>query len=124
MLMRIVSQSGYIDLPYELVGLSLGKKRDNSIYCIYAHSQVINLNNCPMAKYSTEKKAIKAMKMVREAYMGLPVVFQNTNIDDSVLESFKNHNVVLLNSYDNQQSKVEYVNSGIFQFPKDDEIEV
>ena len=122
--MRIVSQDEMIDVPYELVGLSITSVEAINRHSIVIHSQALDARPCTMATYSTEEKALKVMEMVREAYMGLPVVFQNANIDDSVLESFKNHNVVLLKSYEEPQSKVEYVNSGIFQFPKDDEVEV
>lgn len=121
--MRIISQDGTIDIPYDRYVISTNMQDSKEII---AWSDVnISSDDCiVLANYSSSEKSFNAMKMVREAYMGLPVVFQNTNIDDSVLESFKNHNVVLLKSYDNPQSKVEYVNSGIFQFPKDDEIEV
>lgn len=120
--MRICSQNGMVDVPYEQVVLEICDQNNKQEYVIYAYTN--NPRPYFIATYSTKEKAIKAMEMVREAYMGLPVVFQNANIDDSVLESFKNHNVVLLKSYNEPQSKVEYVNSGIFQFPKDDEIEV
>lgn len=121
--MRIVSQDGMVDVPYERVVIRMLENPFNVVIsALFEREDYIK--DIVMGYYSTKEKALKVMKMVREAYMGLPVVFQNANIDDSVLESFKNHNVVLLKSYDEPQSKVEYVNSGIFQFPKDDEIEV
>lgn len=37
-----------------------------------------------MAKYSSKQRAIKAMKILHEAYTGMPVIFQNVHLDDSV----------------------------------------
>lgn len=111
--MRIVSQDGTIDLPYELVGLSLGKKCDNSIYYIYAHSQVIDLKNCHMAKYSTEEKAIKVMKMVREA-CNKRSLMEMTYSDGNLSKLCKTIG----------EEELADICSNVFQFPKDDEIEV
>lgn len=59
--MRIISQDGYYDLPYEQTVLSRGVKT------IYADA--VNVENIIIAIYSTEEKAIKAMEMCREKYL-------------------------------------------------------
>ena len=59
--MRIISQDGHYDIPYEQTVLSRGSK------AIYADA--VNVENIIIASYSSEEKAIKAMKMCREEYL-------------------------------------------------------
>lgn len=59
--MRIISQDGTIDLPYEQVIIT---RHDKSIY-LMEHLT----NDVEIAKYSTEEKADKAMEELRYAYM-------------------------------------------------------
>lgn len=81
--------------------------------------------NSLIATYSTEAKAIKAMEMLREAYIGMPIVMQNVAILEDLATEFERLNKcgVMIRA-DNQPSKVEFINNSIFQFPQDDEIEV
>lgn len=58
--MRIISQDGYCDLPYEQTALCVSGK---TIYADFA-----SLENVVMAIYFSEEKAIKAMEMCREYY--------------------------------------------------------
>lgn len=76
-------------------------------------------------KYSSKEKAYKAMEMLREAYIGMPIVMQNVDISDDVAKEFerlKKFGVMV--RAENQPSKVDFINNAIFQFPQDDEIEV
>ena len=58
--MRIISQNGTIDVPYEHTTLiRVGTE-------IYLSS--IKLRDTLIAKYSTEEKAVKAMEMCRRYY--------------------------------------------------------
>lgn len=58
--MRIISQDGTIDVPYEHTTLiRVGAE-------VYLSS--IKLRDTLIAKYSTEEKAIKAMEMCRKKY--------------------------------------------------------
>lgn len=58
--MRIISQDGTIDVPYEHTTLiRVGTE-------IYLSS--IKLRDTLIAKYSTEEKAVKAMEMCRKKY--------------------------------------------------------
>jgi hypothetical protein len=59
--MRIISQDGTIDLPYEQVIIT---RHDKSIY-LMEHLT----NDVEIAKYSTEEKAKEAMEELRMAYM-------------------------------------------------------
>lgn len=59
--MRVISQDGTIDLPYEQVIIT---RNDKSIY-LMEHLT----NDVEIAKYSTEEKADEAMEELRVAYM-------------------------------------------------------
>jgi len=124
--MRVISQDGTIDIPYENSSLS--------VFCVgYVEPKrtlICCRNSClkeeeKIAEYSTTKKAIKAMEMLREAYIGMPIVMQNVAISEDLATEFERLNKcgVMIRA-DNQPSKVEFINNSIFQFPQDDEIEV
>lgn len=59
--MRVISQDGTIDLPYEQVIIT---RHDKSIY-LMEHLT----NDVEVAEYSKEEKAKKAMEELRYAYM-------------------------------------------------------
>lgn len=65
--MRIISQDGTIDVPYEMVVI---QRFRNAIYFLNRNlTGVENLvSDITLAEYSTEAKAIKAMKMLRKQY--------------------------------------------------------
>lgn len=67
--MRIISQNGKIDFPYESFSLSITK--DN---CIVATRDTIasisEISISVIAQYSTEEKAKKAMEMLHRAFVG------------------------------------------------------
>ena len=65
--MRVISQGGEIDVPYDL--FVFGITIDNCVTAI--RDSVVRPYECTngfMAKYSTKEKAIKAMEMLRIAY--------------------------------------------------------
>lgn len=94
--MRIISQNGQIDLPYNRImlcveGVLVTARNDGNQYLI--------------GKYFTEEKAIKAMEMCREKYL-------------SIME--------LDGGYDATVGYVQpnyWVLPRVFQFPKDEEVE-
>lgn len=98
--MRVVSQDGKIDMPYEMVGIFRFKAE---IYFLNRNlTGVIPLDDdVRLATYSTKEKAIKAMEMLREAYLLKAEIHSDYNC---------HHYKVTLNK--------------VFQFPQDDEIEV
>lgn len=122
--MRVISQDGTIDIRYE--NFAFGITLDN---CIVASR---NLAASPqellcgkMAKYSSKEKALKAMEILREAYIGMPIVMQNVDVSEDVAKEFERlKECGIMVRAENQPSKVDFINNAVFQFPQDDEIEV
>ena len=122
--MRVISQDGTIDMPYEEVIIQRFKSR---IYFLNKNLTGVESlsDDMQIAEYSTEAKAIKAMEMLREAYVGMPIVMQNVDISDDVAKEFERlKKCGVMVRTENQPSKVDFINNAIFQFPQDDEIEV
>lgn len=126
--MRVISQIGEIDIPYEDFVFSILNSGGGN-YGIVAVKNVAEppevFMNSLIATYSTEEKAIKAMEMLREAYIGMPIVMQNVDISEDVAKEFERLKKcgVLVNA-EKQPSKVDFISNAVFQFPQDDEIEV
>lgn len=125
--MRIISQDGTIDVPYEISSLSMavGKYENVEHAAIFCHNSSTAMGT-KMAEYSFKEKAKKAMEMLRKAYVSMPILFQNVEITEDVVKQFEKlkNSGIIVQTMNNEPSKVEYVNNCIFQFPKDDEIEV
>lgn len=125
--MRVISQDGTIDVPYEISSLSMavGKYEDVEYAAIYCHNSSTAMGT-KMAEYGSKEKAKKAMEMLRKAYVSMPILFQNVEITEDVVKQFEKlkNSGIIVQTMNNEPSKVEYVNNCIFQFPKDDEIEV
>jgi hypothetical protein len=66
--MRVISQDGTLDMPYEMVIIQRFRSR---IYFLNKNlTGVESLNDdMQIAEYSTEEKAKKAMEMLREKYL-------------------------------------------------------
>ena len=114
--MRVISQHGNVDLPYEQIVV-----RSEMEYVMAVHKE----KEYVLGKYSSDDKAIKAMEMLRETYTGMPIVMQNVDVSEDMAKEFerlKKCGVIV--QAENQPSKVEFVNNAVFQFPQDDEIEV
>ena len=122
--MRVISQDGMQDIPYEKFVFSITK--DNRIVAtIGCTAPPAELYMSSVAKYSTQEKAVKAMGMMRSAYAGMPVIFQNVEPSEDVERMFertKMNGIVAIT--DDKKSKIEYVKNVIFQFPKNEEVEV
>ena len=76
--MRLISQNGMIDVPYEMSAI---RNEDNAI--------ILNMvgekgKGSVIARYSTSEKAEKAMEMLRTAYTGKFVT--NADIQDDFNE--------------------------------------
>lgn len=118
--MRIISQDGTIDIPYELSVIWISEKYGYSVKANMPNDEAVLLG-----MYSSREKALRAMEMLRETYIGMPIVMQNVDVSEDVAKKFetlKKCGVVV--RADNRPSKVEYINNAVFQFPKDDEVEV
>lgn len=106
--MRIISQDGTIDVPYENADL----ERKGKIISVWTLDNVYG----SFARYSTEEKAIKAMEMCRNRYawckirdhgmnsLTMAMSFRRTDEIEQLLETFAEKN--------------------IFQFPKDEEVQI
>ena len=121
--MRVISQDGTIDIPYDKVVIQRFK---SEIYFLNKNLTGVEgvVEDMRIAEYSSKEKAIKAMEMLHKAYTGMPVIFRNVEIDDSVKNMFSDLNKtgIILQSSADARPEVEYVNNTIFQFPKDDEV--
>ena len=122
--MRVISQDGTIDVPYEDVIIQRFK---SGIYFLNKNlTGVEPLNDdIQIAEYSTEEKAKKAMEMLRDAYIGMPIVMQNVDVSEDMANEFERlKKCGIMVRAENQPSKVDFISNAIFQFPQDDEIEV
>lgn len=106
--MRVISQDGTIDVPYDYFSLSVanGKYKDVEVAYIYCHN-LSSQNGTKLAEYSTEAKAIKAMEMLREEYLKYMEIEGHADLTGQ--------GIIQPNFW---------VLPKVFQFPQDDEIEV
>lgn len=118
--MRVISQTGKTDVPYENFVFSILNSSGGN-YGIVAVKNVAEppevFLNSLIATYSTEEKAIKAMEMLREQYKALEVLKVLAN--GTVEHKEKSFNFDELVKYNRA-----YRDMNVFQFPQDDEIEV
>lgn len=112
--MRLISQDGTIDVPYDYFSLSMssGKYKDMEVAYIYCHN-LSSPNGTKLAEYSAKEKAIKAMEMLRKVYENN--VFYHCTAGSKRFEEVQS----ILSEEQFQKATTEY-----FQFPQDDEIEV
>lgn len=124
--MRVISQDGSIDFPYENSCIFIFPLITPKSFTIRIQMAGDTDTITPIATYFTEEKALKAMEMLRKAYVSMPILFQNVEITEDVVKQFEKlkNSGIIVKTMNNEPSKVEYVNNCIFQFPKDDEIEV
>ena len=64
--MRIISQDGRVDLPYEQVGVAINATNETEILAFEA--SVADDTYFNLAEYSKKEKAVKAMEMLRTEY--------------------------------------------------------
>lgn len=106
--MRVISQNGVVDAPYENFVFSITK--DN--YIVATRDSIgrpSEIASGIMAKYSTLGKAEKAMQILHEAYI--------------VNENFKKMNAELqLQMLGRVEKETRLKYGGIFQFPKEEEL--
>ena len=122
--MRVISQDGTMDMPYEEVIIQRFRSR---IYFLNKNLTGVESlsDDMQIAEYSTEEKALKAMEMLREAYAGMPIVMQNVDVSEDVAKGFERlKKCGIMVRTENQPSRVDFINNAVFQFPQDDGIEV
>ena len=119
--MRVISQDGTMDFPYEISTIFIYPRIENVIAIQSAGDSEISI----IGRYSSKEKTIKAMEMLREAYVGMPIVMQNVDISEDVAKEFERlKKCGIMVRTENQPSKADFINNAVFQFPQDDEIEV
>lgn len=64
--MRIISQNGRVDLPYEQIAIAIDYDYKMTIIAYAVNSDDDTI--WKLAEYSTEEKAVKAMEMLRAEY--------------------------------------------------------
>ncbi len=96
--MRVVSQDGTLDMPYEMTSIF---RNNNNVYC----EGIGEEDGCVMGRYSTEEKAKKAMEELRCAYMCHSLLKMGQTPPDGIDE------------------KLTIGLSGAFQFPAEEELE-
>jgi len=105
--MRIISQDGTIDVPYEHTTLiRVGAE-------VYLSS--IKLRDTLIAKYSTEEKAIKAMEMCRKKYA-------DGEFNRSVLCGM-GPQIEMLKDHVAEDYKDSVCDKFTFRFPADEEVD-
>lgn len=112
--MRIISQDGKVDIPYDyfLLSMDSGKFSDGEIAIIYCRN-LSSPDGTKLARYSTKEKALKAMKMLRKSYENNE--FYHCIAGSKCFEEVRS----VLSEEQFRKATTEY-----FQFPQDDEIEV
>lgn len=97
--MRVISQDGLIDVPFRLTA-----------FHICGGNILMNMagdtgKGTVMARYESNEKAVKAMDMLREAYVDCNTCPKMRSTDGSVSIS-------------------AYVRNAVFQFPEDGDVEI
>ena len=110
--MRVISQDGTIDMPYEEVII---QRFGSRIYFLNKNLTGVESisDDMQIAKYFTEAKAIKAMEMLKRAYENN--MFYHCMANTKRFEEAQN----ILSVEQFRKATAEY-----FQFPQDNEIEV
>ena len=123
--MRVISQDGTIDIPYDSVII---QRFGREIY--FLNKNLIGVeqlvSDMDIATYSTEEKAKKAMEILRKAYVGNIVMFQNVEPTDELKEMLKIHGIEAIYAIlDNQPQEIKFENhqNFYFQFPTEEELE-
>ena len=123
--MRVISQDGTMDVPYEISSFSMavGKYENVEHAVIFCYNYSTSMGT-KMAEYSSKEKAKKAMEMLRDAYIGMPIVMQNVDISEGVMKEFERlKKCGIMVQTENQPSKIECISNAIFQFPAEEELE-
>ena len=110
--MRVISQDGTIDMPYESVVI---QRFGREIYFLNKNLTGVEhlASDMDIAKYSTEEKAKKAIEMLRISYENNEFYHHTSNSE---------HFTEFAKSLSEEMFKK--VISEYFRFPQDDEIEV
>lgn len=113
--MRIISQNGLLDAPYELIAISPYSGNMATIVGTFPGNDLGKGDRVYiLAEYSTEEKAIKAMEMCREQYAQSEL---NKDMIQKVADTLSKISVSVIDDVRKQLAE-KY----LFRFPADDEI--
>lgn len=106
--MRVISQHGNVDLPYEQIVVCHAME---SVIALYNGEKYV------LGEYSSKEKAYKAMEMLREQYSRIRIIKALASGACEYMEKS-------LKPEEFKDIFEEYINMEVFQFPQDDEIEM
>ena len=112
--MRVISQDGTMDVPYEISSFSMavGKYENVEHAVIFCYNYSTSMGT-KMAEYGSKEKAKKAMEMLRERHTDNVFCREDIQYKAEIMLDEG------LNTVREMMMKCEY-----FQFPKDDEVKV
>lgn len=106
--MRVISQHGNVDLPYEQLVVCHAME---SVIALYNGEKYV------LGEYSSKEKSYKAMEMLREQYSRIEIIKTLASGTCEYMEES-------LKPEEFKDILEEYINMEVFQLPQDDEIEV
>lgn len=113
--MRIISQSGLLDMPYELLAISPYSRNMATIVGTFPGNDIAKGDRIYiLGEYSSEEKAIKVMKMCREQYAQCEI---NKHLIQKAADNLEGVSITFTGEVRNQLA-----DKYLFQFPADDEI--
>lgn len=112
--MRLISQDGMIDVPYEQASVEVN---GNDIYCGYSSIITRHCTGRRFAEYSSKAKALKVMEMLREQYMKLGMIKILASGTCEYMDKS-------LEKEEKMEIYTDYCRKHCFKFPDDSEVEV
>ena len=106
--MRVISQHGNVDLPYEQIVVCHAME---SVIALYNGEKYV------LGEYSSKEKAYKAMEMLREQYGKLEVMKVLASGTAEYMEKVLATDV-MIKHYNT------YCDMNVFQFPQDEDVEI
>lgn len=125
--MRIISQDGMIDMPYENIGIRINNQNEKEV--IAFSTKPFNKDDYfVMAEYSKEEKAINALEMLNQAQCGVVYMkhgdYEIENIDLSQEIEKKIEEEMKKPHFLDVRLNNPVIECKVFRFPADDEVEV
>ena len=103
--MRVISQRGNVDLPYEHIVV---RSEMEYVMAVYKEKEYV------LGKYSSDDKAYKAMEMLREQYSRIEII-------KALASGTCEHMEESLKPEELKDILEKYINMEVFQFPQDDD---
>lgn len=114
--MRLISQDGMIDAPYENLTIAVDNDNDDGKVHILARG-IVEYLSIIIAVYSNTDKALKVMEMLREQYMKLGMIKILASGTCEYMDKS-------LGKEEKMKIYEDYCRKHCFKFPDDSEVEV